>query len=221
MDLQDMAHNSQAGKIRVLIADDHGVVREGLMALFQTARDIEVVGAVARADELRDAIERTRCDLLLLDLQLDRWMTNEIGELAKLTKVVVLTGSPRAQDMIDAFNRGARGIVQKTFAAETVREAIRAVAGGLVWMPADLRRRLMSRSEGVPSEQLTRREVEIVRQVAVGLRNAEVAQNLSISVGTVKIHLNNIFNKLNIRDRVELTLYALRNRLVAIPEQGD
>src|SRR5262249_23470114 len=119
---REVANSRTTDRVRVLIADDHGVVRDGLIALLQAARDIEVVGAVGRADELRATLERTRCDILLLDLQLDRWMTNEIGDLAKLARVVVLTGTDRAQDMVDAFRCGARGIVQKTFAAETVKE---------------------------------------------------------------------------------------------------
>jgi DNA-binding NarL/FixJ family response regulator len=204
-------------RLRVLIADDHAVVRDGLMALLEHAPDIEVVAAVGRVDELKAALGTTPCDILLLDLKMDRWVIDDIGEFAKSAKVLVLTASDRNEDLIASFRAGAHAIVQKSHAAETLREAIRAVAEGAVWMPPALRRRLAAaQSAAAPSEKLTTRESELVRYVAMGLRNAEVARKLSITEGTVKIHLNNIFSKLNIRDRVELTLYALRTRLIAL-----
>jgi DNA-binding NarL/FixJ family response regulator len=204
--------------LRLLIADDHEIFREGLTALLELEPDIEVIGAVGRADEVKAAVTSTHCDILLLDLKLDRWVTEDISELAKLTKIVVLSGTDRADELVAAFNSGARAIVQKTVAAETVIQAIRAVASGMVWMPPALRRKLTaSKPQSAASDQLTVREREVVRQVAVGLRNAEVAEKLAISEGTVKIHLNNIFSKLNIRDRVELTLYALRSGLINLP----
>lgn len=223
-DADDSADLSMAQKtrkqLRVLIADDHAVVREALTALLELTPDIKVVGAVGRADDLKTELRSTPCDILLLDLKMDRWVIDDIPDFAESTKVVVLTASESDADIIAAFQGGARAIVQKSFAAETVRDAIRAVAAGMVWMPPALRRRLTSaKSSDSPGEQLTAREREIVRHVAVGLRNAEVARKLSITEGTVKIHLNNIFSKLNLRDRVELTLYALRTRLIAGPDE--
>lgn len=206
-----------AKSLRVLIADDHEVVRDALTALLELESDIQIVAAAGRADELKPALAATPCDILLLDLKMDRWVIDDIGELAKSAKVVVLTATDRDDDIVASFRAGARAIVQKSSAAETLREAIRAVAAGAVWMPPALRHRMTAaKSQVLPSEPLTARESEIARYVAVGLRNAEVAQRLSISEGTVKIHLNNIFGKLGIRDRVELTLYALRTRLIAL-----
>ena len=200
--------------VRVAIADDHAVVREGLKALFEITPDIEVVGEVESADEVMATVERTRCDVLLLDLQMDRWVMDEIGALAGTTKVVVLTGNDINDVLINALLRGARAIVKKTFAPENIREAIRAVVSGSVWMPAELRDQLATRSRTEVGEGLSARESEIVRYVAVGMRNAEVADKLAITEGTVKVHLNNIFKKLGIRDRVELTLYAIRHHLI-------
>ena len=202
--------------VRILIADDHAMVREGLTAVLSLARDMKVVGEVDRADRLRTALAASPCDILLLDLKLDRWVINDIAELAKTTKVIALTGSDRDEDLIAAFRLGARAIVQKTAAAEMVREAIRAVAAGMVWMPPTFRIKLTAQSQTLTTEELTVRESEIVRQVAIGLRNAEVARKLSITEGTVKIHLSNIFRKLKIRDRVELTVYAFRSGLIAV-----
>ena len=200
--------------VRVMIADDHAIVREGLRALFEVTPDIAVAGEVERADELTPAVTKTRCDILLLDLQMDRWTMDDIAGLARLTKVVVLTGTDNEADLLNALRLGARAIVKKTFAAETIREAIRAVVTGAVWMPADLRDKLTAKSPVAEVLGLSARESEIARYVAVGMRNAEVARKLGITEGTVKVHLNNIFKKLRIRDRVELTLYAIRHRLI-------
>jgi DNA-binding NarL/FixJ family response regulator len=203
--------------IKILIADDHAVVRDAITALLELEPDIEVVGAVGRADELRPALSKTPCDILLLDLKMDRWVIKDIAELTQSAKVVVLTAADRDEDIIAALRGGAHAIVHKSFAAETLREAIRSVAGGLIWMPPALRTRLTAANFAAPSsEPLTARESEIVRYVAVGLRNAEVAHRLAITEGTVKIHLNNIFGKLDVRDRVQLTLYALRTRLITL-----
>ena len=200
--------------VRVTIADDHAIVREGLKALFEVTPDIAVAGEVERADELTLSVTESRCDVLLLDLQLDRWTMDDIAGLAQLTKVVVLTGTDREDDLVNALRLGARAIVKKTFAAETIREAIRAVVTDAVWMPAELRDKLTAKSSAEEVPGLSARESEIARYVAVGMRNAEVARKLGITEGTVKVHLNNIFKKLQIRDRVGLTLYAIRNRLI-------
>ena len=200
--------------VRVTIADDHAIVREGLKALFEVTPDIAVAGEVVRADELTPVVTKTRCDVLLLDLQMDRWTMDDIAGLSQLTKVVVLTGTDNEDDLVNALRLGARAIVKKTFAAETIREAIRAVVTGAVWMPVDLRDKLTTKSQAKDAPGLSAREAEIARYVAVGMRNAEVARKLGITEGTIKVHLNNIFKKLRIRDRVELTLYAIRNRLI-------
>ena len=200
--------------VGVTIADDHAIVREGLKALFEVTPDITVTGEVERADELVLTVTKTRCDVLLLDLQLDRWVMDEIPGLAQLTRVVVLTGTDNEDDLLNALRLGAQAIVKKTFAAETIREAIRAVVSGGVWMPADLRDKLTAKSPAARAAGLSPRESEIARYVAVGMRNAEVGRKLGITEGTVKVHLNNIFKKLQIRDRVGLTLYAIRNRLI-------
>jgi DNA-binding NarL/FixJ family response regulator len=206
--------------IRVLIADDHVLFRQGLKSLLLLQPDIEVVAEVERADELEAAVLSTHCHILLLDLQMDRWAGNDIDALARITKVVVLTASERIEDALTALRLGARAIVQKRFAVETLMEAIRTAANGLVWMPPALQAELTAQWGSARGERLTAREAEIVRYVAVGLKNAEVAQKLSITESTVKTHLNNVFQKLGVRDRVELALYALRIGLVAASDQA-
>ena len=205
--------------IRLIIADDHALFRDGLKSLLRRQRDMKVVGEVDSADRLSEVLDGTACDVLLLDLQMERWALDDIGQLATRTKVMVLTASESVENAIAAMRLGARAVVQKRFAVQTLMEAIRAVADGLVWMPPTLQTEITAQWGSSVSRQLTSREVEIVRHVAIGLRNAEIAERLSITEATVKTHLNNIFEKLELRDRVELTVYALRHGLAAAEDQ--
>lgn len=200
--------------IRVVIADDHALFRGGLKSLLRRHGEIQVVAEVERADALMQAVTSVACDVLLLDLQMERWALNDIAELTPIIKVLVLTASESTENAVAAIRLGARGVVQKRFAVQTLLEAIRAVAGGLVWMPPDLQAVIAAQWSASGSKALTTRELEIVRYVAMGERNAEIAARLSISEATVKAHLTNIFQKLQIRDRVGLTVYALRHGLV-------
>jgi DNA-binding NarL/FixJ family response regulator len=159
----------------------------------------------------------TPCDVLLLDLQMERWAIGDIQRLSRVTRVVVLTASERKEDVMAALRMGALAIVQKRYAVETLMEAIRSAAQGSVWVPPALQGELIAQLRSASDDQLSNRETEIIRHVAVGLRNAEVAKRLSIGESTVKTHLNNIFQKLGIRGRVELALYAHRIGLAEVP----
>ncbi len=206
--------------IRLIIADDHAIFRQGLISVLRFQREIEVVAEVGRASELDAVLATTPCDVILLDLQMERWMADDIERLARLATVVVLTASERNADAIAAIRMGARAVVQKRFAIETLMEAIRAAMDGLMWMPPEVQAEMVSREWEHPENELTAREREIVRLVAVGLRNAEVATRLAITEGTVKKHLNNIFQKLDLRDRVEVALYAMQAGLVNPQHRG-
>jgi two-component system NarL family response regulator len=200
--------------VRLIVADDHALFRQGLKSLLRRRRQFQVVAEVERASELAQTLASTPCDVLLLDLQMERWAIDDIEQFAVVTKVLVLTASEQIEDAISALKMGARGIVQKRFAIETLVEAIRSVADGLVWMPPTVQAEMAAQWRAPADKILTDREFEIVCFVATGLRNAEIGEKLSISEATVKTHLNNIFHKLELRDRVELTLYAIRHRLV-------
>ena len=201
--------------MRIVLADDHAIFRQGLRSLLRQEPDIDVVAEVDRASDLLHTLAATPCDLLLLDLQMERWMMNDIEKLASVTRVIVLTGSEKVEDGLAAIRLGARAVVQKRFGVETLLEAIRAVQEGLVWMPATLQTELASQLRSAPAVKLTARESEIVRCVALGMRNAEIAERCQISEATVKTHINNIFQKLDFRDRVELTRYAFRTGLLS------
>lgn len=203
--------------IRLTVADDHALFRQGLKSLLLLQPEVEVIAEAQTAAELISVVSQSRCDILLLDLQMDRWSMEQIPRLACLTSVIVVTASESAENGARALRLGARAIVQKRFAIETLMTAIHAVAEGLVWMPPEVQAYFALESSS--SKQLTERETEIVRHVASGLRNAEVGRRLSISESTVKTHLNNIFQKLALRDRLELTRYALKTGLAQNPDE--
>jgi two-component system NarL family response regulator len=201
--------------VRLIIADDHALFRQGLKSLLQLQPDIEVVGEVEHAAELQTTLSKTHCDILLLDMQMDRWMMEEITQLTKLTTVIVLTASESGENGVQALRMGARAVVHKRFAIETLMTAIQTVRNGLVWMPPTVQAEFAAQGSSTV-KRLTARELEIVRFVAVGMRNAEVAERLSITESTVKTHLNNIFQKLGVRDRLEMAHYAIKIGLVAV-----
>jgi DNA-binding NarL/FixJ family response regulator len=204
--------------ILIAIADDHALFRQGLKSLLLLQPEIEVVAEVERASQLETTIAATRCDVLLLDMQMDRWMMDEIPRLAKRASVIVLTASESGEKGVQALRMGARAVVHKRFAIETLMTAIRTVHEGLVWMPPTVQAEFAA--EGTASvRRLTARELEIVRFVAGGKHNAEVAEKLSITESTVKSHLNKIFQKLGVRDRMQLAHYAIKIGL--IPVNGE
>jgi len=207
--------------IRLIIADDHALFRQGLIALLRYETGFEIVAEVSRASDLTSVLATTPCDVLLLDLQMERWLLNEIDSLARLTRVVVVTASEGTPDALAALRLGAAAIVHKAFAFETLATAIRAAADGLTWMPPTVQADLTEQWRSTGDSRLTVREGEIVRSVALGLSNAEVATRLGITEGTVKTHLNNIFKKLGVRDRVGLVLHALQMGLGAKAEHGS
>ena len=201
--------------MRLIIADDHALFRQGLKSLLLLQPDIQVVAEIESASDIGPVVSATDCDVLLLDLQMDRWMMEDLPQLVRLTNVIVLTASESAENGVRALRLGAKGIVQKRFAIETLMMALRSVADGLVWMPPTVQTEF-ARQESSRGKELTPRECEIIRYVASGMRNIEVGERLSITESTVKTHLNNIFQKLGLRDRLELTHYAIKTGMVAV-----
>jgi len=205
--------------IRIAIADDHALFRQGLQSLLQLQTDVAVVGEAERLDNLEAILTDIPCDVLLLDLGMERNSLIDIRSFTDRVQVIVVTASEQPEDAVEAIRAGARGVVFKRFAVETLMDAVRTVAAGDVWMPPSLQTHIAAGLRDAPRDPLTPREREIIRQVALGLRNAEVGKKLFISEQTVKTHLNNIFQKLGIRDRVELTLYAARVGIIGVHER--
>jgi DNA-binding NarL/FixJ family response regulator len=204
---------------RIAIADDHALFRQGLKSLLELHPETVVVAETDRADEIPAMLARTACDVLLLDLQLDRSVLGDVRGLAARVRVIVVTASERPEDAVEAVTAGAQGVVLKRFAIETLLEAIRAVTAGDVWMPPSAQSYIARELRAATVPVLTDREREVVRYVALGLRNAEVGRKLFIAEHTVKTHLTNIFQKTGVRDRVELALYAARTGLIGVHDR--
>jgi two-component system, NarL family, response regulator len=208
-----------ATPLRIIIADDHALFRQGLKSLLMLQADTQVVAEIESANDVEPVVSRSDSNVLLLDLQMDRWMMDDIPQLSRLTNVIVLTASESAENGVKALRLGAKGVVQKRFAIETLMMAVRSVADGLVWMPPTVQTEF-ARQESSSGKELTPRESEIVRYVCSGMKNIEVAERLAITESTVKTHLNNIFQKLGLRDRLELTHYAIKTGMVAVIDRS-
>jgi DNA-binding NarL/FixJ family response regulator len=206
--------------IRVIVADDHTLVRQGIVALLAGAQDIDVVGEAATLADVEPLLAEIGCDVLLLDLRLERYALSDIPGFADRTRVVALTASDDLDEALTVMRAGARGVVFKSLAVDTLREAIRTAHAGQAWMPPALQAHVVAGLQHAGPDVLTRRERDIVRHVGLGLRNADIARRLFVSEQTVKTHLNNIFRKLGIRERVQLARYAVRTGLVGVHEES-
>jgi len=212
--------NTTLPPLRIVIADDHALFRQGLRSMFVNLHpNVTVVAEVETVSDVARTLASTPCDVLLLDLQMDRNALADIGSFARRAQVVVVTASQDPAEALGAIRAGARAVVFKRFAVETLVEALRAVREGHVWLPPALQSELTARLAEPDAKALTSREREIVRLVALGFQNPEIARRLEISDATVKTHLNNVFHKLEARDRVALTLYAIRTGIVGIHEK--
>src|SRR5262245_32993349 len=154
--------------LRIAIADDHALSRQGLRSMLALKEGVTVVAEVERASDLVGLLDRTALDVLLLDLQMERSSLVDIEALARRVSVVVVTASERPEDALWAVRAGARAVVFKRFAIETLMSAIAAVVEGHAWMPPALQAQLATELRIPVAQKLTSREREIVRQVARG-----------------------------------------------------
>ncbi|HKZ53556.1 MAG TPA: response regulator transcription factor [Candidatus Acidoferrales bacterium] len=220
-----MAKGKARDSIRVLVADDHTIFREGLCRLLEAENDITVIGEARSGTECVSLVGKLKPDVLLLDLKMPDQdglaVLSELGGAESPVRTIVLTASEDERDYVETVRRGARGIVLKQAATERLLEGIRKVHRGEIWIDQRVAAEVvkaMSRPAAAPTARgekglLTPREGEIVSLVTQGFRNKEIADKLSISEQTVKNHLQNIYDKLGVSDRLELALYALHHKL--------
>lgn len=204
--------------IRLVVVDDHPIVLEGLERLFRREGDLEIVARCVNAREALEAVRFHRPDIVVLDLRLPGGngldVLDAIRRESLPTQAVLLAGSINENELVEALQLGARGIVLKEMAPELLIRCIRTVHSGGRWLESDFLSRALENileREGVarPGRMaLSAREMEIVRLAATGHHNREIAEALHITEGTVKVHLHNVYEKLRIEGRVELTLYA-------------
>jgi len=204
--------------IRVVVADDHPIVLEGLSQLFALEKEFEVVERCHDGEEALRAVARLQPDVLVLDVRMPgrdgMEVLRELAAQKSPTHVVLLTAEINDNEVLEAVRLGVCAIVLKETASQTLVKAARAASRGEQTLDDRSLRRaldhLLRREAGAAAvrQMLTPREVDVVRMVATGLRNKQIAEALSISEGTVKIHLHSIYAKLGVSGRVELILYA-------------
>jgi two-component system, NarL family, response regulator LiaR len=213
-----------ADRIRVLIADDHAVVRQGLRTFLEVQDDIEVVGEAGDGLEALSMVEAFSPDVVVMDLLMPRLSgieaTQRIGELRPATKVIVLTSFLDDDKIFAAVRAGAAGYLLKDVRPQELGEAIRTVSRGEALLHPAVAAKLMQEfaHEDRPSaaQTLTEREMEVLRLIAKGRANKEIALELGVAEKTAKTHVSNILQKLNLADRTQAALYAVREKLVEL-----
>jgi len=214
--------------IRVLIVDDHNVVRQGLRFLLQQEAEIEVVGDCADGDSAVKAVDDQVPNVVLLDLQmpgLDGITTlRQLKARSPATQVIVLTSHQGDDFVFDAVRAGATSYLLKTAGVEEVLRAVHAAARGESILDPSVAARVLEEMRGrdrQPVDDLTPREVEVLRALARGRSNKEIAGALHIGEETVKTHVSNILSKLHLADRTQAAIYGLQKRLVPLDQALD
>ena len=215
--------------IRILLADDHAIVREGLRRLLETERDFRVLGEAGDGLEAIELVTRLKPDVLLLDLAMPKLpgiaVLRRLAESESPVRTIVLSAAVEKDQVLEAIELGARGVISKESATRLLFKCIRSVIEGQYWVGreqvGDLVHALRAvRANGAePREKsfgLTRRELEIVAAIVSGCSNREIATKFTLSEDTVKHHLTHIFDKLGVSNRLELAMFAV-NRGLARP----
>jgi DNA-binding NarL/FixJ family response regulator len=216
--------------IRVLVVDDHALFRRGLQMVLAQEPDIEVVGEASDGTEAVTKAGDTLPDVVLMDVRMPRRggidACTSIKDVVPSAKIIMLTISDEEADLYEAVRAGAMGYLLKEISIEEVASAIRAVNGGQSLISPSMASKLLTefaamsrRSEErqqLPTPRLTDREMEVLKLVARGLNNRDIAKELFISENTVKNHIRNILEKLQLHSRMEAVVYAVREKLLEI-----
>lgn len=206
--------------IKILITDDHPVVREGLAGMLAGQPDFEVIGLAADGEVAVSLYTSLQPDVVLMDLQLPR--LDGVGAIQAIrdahpdAHILVLTTYDADADIVRAIEAGATGYLLKDTPREELFRAIRAVAAGDSVLAPTVATRVMSRMRTPAEEKLSAREIEVLELVAKGVSNKEIGRLLSISVATVKTHLIHIYGKLGVDDRTAAVTTALEKRIIAL-----
>jgi DNA-binding NarL/FixJ family response regulator len=223
------APEKRKATVRILIADDHPIVRDGLKKLLLLEEDFEIVGEASDGREVLERVQELDPDVLLLDLRMPNLdglsALQALQQTHKRTRVIVLTASEDKNEFVQAMKLGCSGIVLKQTAPDLIVKSIRKVHAGEIWLDSHTTAAVMRQfqtgvdaagmatGKGRERSPLSAREREIVALVAQGYKNKEMAEKMFISEQTVKNHLHNIFDKLGVSDRLELALYAIHKGL--------
>jgi two-component system, NarL family, nitrate/nitrite response regulator NarL len=208
--------------IRIAIADDHAILRDGLKALLSGEPEFQVVGEADDGEKIAGLIKSLKPDILLLNLLMPH-VTPKLAKPVAQVRTIILDGAINAEEITRAFKLGARGVLPKEPAASLLFKCIRAVMAGQYWIGkqsaatlSQAMKQCRNCANPGPKKKfgLTPREMDIVRAVASGYSNSEIAGQMSISEQTVKHHLTNVFDKLGVYNRLELSLFVFNHGLV-------
>jgi len=207
--------------VSIALVDDHRVVARSLKAYLESFPDLKVVGIAASGEELLKHIQEWKPQVVLQDLLMPGGIDGvetirRISECAPSVKVIALTASTDEARMMGALRAGAAGYVRKDAEPETLLAAVRAVARGKTYIDPSVSGQILRAA--APSEDLTPREIEVLRQLALGRSNKEIADALSIGDETVKTHVGNVFSKLQVENRAQAIVQALKRGLVSLEE---
>ena len=215
-------------RIRVLVADDHALYRRGLEMVLGQEDDIEIVGEAGDGAEAIRRAEELLPDVVLMDIRMPRRAGLEactaIKDVVPSTKIVILTISDEESDLYEAVRAGANGYLLKDVPGEEIADGIRAVVGGQSLISPSMASKLLTEfatmikksdeRPALPVPRLTTRELEVLKLVARGMANRDIAGELFISENTVKNHVRNILEKLQLHSRMEAVVYAVRERIL-------
>lgn len=211
--------------IEIMIADDHSMIREGLKQLLELEGDMKVVAEASNGKECLEIIGEIRPDVLLLDINMPEKNGLEVLEELNLTKkrpkILILTVHNEVDYLLKAVEIGVDGYVLKDSESAELKKAIQTVVSGETYIQPDLIPALNSKrverdSDKDKIDNLTRRELQVLKLLAVGSYNKEIAEKLGISERTVKNHVSNIFKKLEVTDRTQAAVFTIRNNLITI-----
>jgi DNA-binding NarL/FixJ family response regulator len=216
--------------IRVLIVDDHALFRRGLIMVLESEEGIEVVAEAEDGDEAITKAADCAPDVVLMDVRMPKVTgiaaTRAIADVVPTAKILMLTVSDEEEDLFEAVKAGASGYLLKEISIEEVADAIRAVVEGQSLISPSMASKLLNEfnalarraeeKQNIPAPKLTDRELEVLKLVAQGMSNKEIADDLFISENTVKNHVRNILEKLHLHSRMEAVVYAVREKLLDI-----
>jgi DNA-binding NarL/FixJ family response regulator len=219
-----------SGRIRIVIADDHPIFRDGLRRLLQSDPRFEVIGEAGDGQEAVAQVVKLRPDVLLLDLAMPRvnglQALQDLLERGVRVKPVLLTAAIDAAESVKALRLGARGVILKESATQLLFRCLQSVMSGEYWVGhervLDIVQHLRTagrQTEAAPATLLTRRELQIVSAIIEGASNKDIGQQFNLSEQTVKNHLSHIFDKVGVSNRLELALFAVHHKLLD-PDRG-
>jgi len=217
-------------RLKVLVVDDHALFRRGLQMVLKSEGDIEVVGEAADGNEAVEKAQESMPDVILMDVRMPHRSgieaTQQIKDLLPHVKILMLTISDEEADLYEAIKAGASGYLLKEISIDEVADAIRSVFAGQSRLSPSMAAKLLqefaamskraAEARQLPAPRLTDREMEVLRLVAQGLNNRDIAKELFISENTVKNHIRNILEKLHLHSRMEAVVYAVREKLLEI-----